>query len=113
MNVLVTGSNGFIGSWIVKTLRRKYNVIGCGRSITSKIDVDDYVKWDIGKEECPTRILNMKIDIVVHAVACKDIDDYNDDLIYTNCMGTYRIYQLVEQCKVKKLILISSTPDNN
>lgn len=110
MNILVTGSNGFIGSWIVKELRMAHTVIGCGRKEEPSSEVDDYVKWNIGYENVPAKLLAMEIGAVVHIAASKSTDDDDLELSFINLVGTH---QIINFCKAKKCntaILISSIP---
>lgn len=110
MRVLVTGSNGFVGSWIVKELKSKHYIIGCGTKEKAISDVDDYVRWDIGHEDIPANLLEMKIDAVVHAASSKSIDDTDLELSYANLLGTQRVTNLCRMPDTKIAILVSSIP---
>ncbi|MEH2945004.1 NAD(P)-dependent oxidoreductase [Lachnospiraceae bacterium KK002] len=112
MNILVTGANGFVGHWIVNVLKRKYYMIGSGTKRTATYDesLDEYIPWDLGHEPVPEILSEQKIDIIVHCAASKDMNDQSESLIYANCMGTYRIFQLAVTCRCKKIIFISSLP---
>ncbi len=112
MNVFVTGANGFVGHWIVNVLKRKYYIIGSGTKRTATYDesLDEYIPWDLGHEPVPEILSEQKIDIIVHCAASKDMNDQSESLIYANCMGTYRIFQLAVTCRCKKIIFISGLP---
>lgn len=110
MNILVTGSNGFIGRNIVKELMKNDSVIGCGRRGASLIEIDGYVKWDIASEICPEELYDRDFDVIVHAAASLDKDDKKEELITTNCLGTHRIYALAVRKHVKKVIYLSGLP---
>lgn len=110
MNILVTGSNGFIGRNIVKELMKNDCVIGCGRKENSLIDINGYVRWDMASETCPDELHDRKFDIIVHAAASLDKDDKKEELIATNCLGTHRVYALAARKHVKKVIYLSSLP---
>lgn len=110
MNILVTGSNGFIGRNIVKELVKKDCVIGCGRKEASQIETGGYVRWDIAGETCPDELYDREFDIIVHAAASLDKDDRKEELITTNCLGAHRIYTLAVRKHVKKVIYLSSLP---
>lgn len=110
MNVLITGCNGFIGGWIVKTLGQGSCIIGCGVEEHPQYSVDKYIKWNIGEEEIPIDFNDLKIDAIVHAAAVIDNNDANMNLIKVNCLGTHRIYQLARHKNVKVVVLIGSIP---
>lgn len=110
MKILITGSNGFIGRTIAKELSDEHYIIGCGTKNESDVKVDRYVRWDIGDEEIPAEISDMRIDAIIHAAASLDKDDRNKTLIRVNCLGTHRIYALARTISVKKVIYLSSIP---
>lgn len=102
MNVLVTGSNGLVGSWIVKELKKNHTVIGSGTKEKSTSDVDWYIRWDIGHEDIPASLLRLKIDAVVHAASNKSVNDDDLELSFANLVGTHRVINLcrIQKCKV-------------
>lgn len=52
MNVIVTGSNGFIGKHVCKYFKEKgLYVVGVGRHEQSMVDVDEYVCCDLSTDE--------------------------------------------------------------
>ena len=112
-NILVTGSNGFVGSSIVHELAKKNNIIGCGTRAEAaekeQKDLKTYVQWDIAHEECPEMLQQMEIDVIIHAAACLDKNDENPELVMTNCLGTHRIYQLAREKQVSKVFYISGS----
>ena len=110
MNILITGTNGFIGSWIVNRLQDNHNIIGCGTKEKSSSSVKHYVKWIIGHEEIPKELLNVGIDVVIHAASVIDEDDDNIELSYANLLGTHQIIKLCKKIECKMAILISSIP---
>lgn len=110
MNILITGTNGFIGGWIVDGLKDNHNIIGCGTKEKSSSSVNHYVKWIIGHEEIPKELLNAEIDVVIHAASVIDEDDDNLELSYANLLGTHQIIKLCRKIECKIAILISSIP---
>ena len=111
MRVLVSGSNGFIGSYICKRLYKENHVIGCGTSNYSKTkEVDEYVQWKIGVEPVPKVINDISIDAIVHAAASKNADDESRELMYTNCIGSHQIFVLAKNKCVKRVVYLSSIP---
>ena len=53
LKTLITGSNGFIGEYIVSELSDNVDVYGCGRNQFSKSDVLEYFCWDISSDDVP------------------------------------------------------------
>lgn len=110
MNVLVTGSNGFVGSWIVKELKKNHTIIGIGTKEESTSDVDWYFRWNIGHEDIPASLLSLKIDAVVHAASNLSLKDDDLELSFANLVGTHRVINLCRVQKCKVAILFSSIP---
>lgn len=110
MNVLVTGSNGYIGRWIANHLKREHTVIGCGRNDTSLCDVERYVRWDISDFEIPEMTIKLPLDAIVHVAASVTYDDFSESLVMSNCVGTFNITRLAVEKKCKKLIYFSGLP---
>lgn len=109
MNILITGSNGFIGSSVVDRLKKNNNIIGCGTQSLPKSNVNDYVKWNLGHEDIPQTLLDKGIEAIIHIAANKSTDDAELELSYANVVGTHRILNLCKK-KCKRIILISSIP---
>lgn len=112
MNVFITGVNGFIGRYLAKEFHKNGDtVIGCGKQVDNvSEDVDQYFQWDIGHSEIPYELMSVEIDHIIHAAASLDKDDDNIELIYTNCVGTHRIYHLAKEKHVNSVVLLSSIP---
>lgn len=110
MNVLVTGSNGFIGKNIVHELSQNYQVIGAGRGNRNLSEATDYFRWDIGKEPYPDKLLAKKPEIIIHGASSLDKNDCSSELAATNCLGTHRVYQIAKEIQPQLVILLSSVP---
>lgn len=110
MNVLVTGSNGFVGGIIAEHLKQKHYIIGVGTKEKSSHTVDRYIRWDIARDEINEDLLPDRIDVIIHAAANKDIDDASLDLSYVNCLGTQRVFNLALKKEVDKVFYISGAP---
>lgn len=110
MNILVTGSNGFVGGIIVEYLKQRHHVIGVGTKEKPSHTVDQYIRWDIARDEIDEDLLLDRIDVIIHAAASIDVDDTSLDLSYVNCLGTQRIFNLALKKAVKKVFYISSAP---
>lgn len=112
MKVLLTGSNGFIARSISKSFKENgFDVIGVGIEEKNKNPyVSTYCKWSLGHESIPNFLKKFKIDCIVHAASLIDGNDDNIELLYSNCIGTYQIYELSKALKVKSVIVLSSVP---
>lgn len=110
MNILITGSNGFVGKNLVERLRKNHYVIGTGTRSSSAVQVDRYIKWDLAYEEIPNELQKMKIDVIIHAAASIDMNDDSRELILSNCVGTHKIFILNQILNTKLSILVSSVP---
>lgn len=74
MNILVTGSNGFIGDHVCRYLKGKgHYIIGLGRKKTvfDSNHVNEYVQCDLSTEEALKIAdkVSVRIDAVVHLAA--------------------------------------------
>lgn len=112
MKVLLTGANGFIGNHIAKEFKKNNcDVFGVGlEKISNNKYLADYIKWNIGHEEIPNEIAKQRVDCIIHAASLIDGKDDNAELIYSNCLGTFRIYELAKIIGVQSIILLSSIP---
>ena len=73
MTILLTGSTGFLGSYLLKSfINRGYKVIALKRSISNTYRIEEYLNqvnlYDIDKTEISTIFENHKIDLVVNTV---------------------------------------------
>lgn len=115
MNILVTGSNGFIGSHVAKYLKGKGNhVCGLGRSAYPSIGavIDEYVQCDLATDDVeliPTKT-SKKIDVVVHLAADMRKEPHCVDVIGANCCGTQRLLEMCEKNEINTFIQLSSLP---
>ena len=86
---------GFIGSYIEKTLRDRYNTVGLSRRNGS--DLTDYSSINTRES---------KIDIIIHAAAIAS-DDYETSF-QTNVVGTLNLCKYAKKNRIKRFILLSS-----
>ncbi|MBR5648304.1 NAD-dependent epimerase/dehydratase family protein [Pseudobutyrivibrio sp.] len=111
MNVLVTGSNGFIGYHVCDYLKEKdFFIIGLGRSEQSKAHTDKYYSCDMCTPEVEEVFANESIDAVVHLAADMRREPYTTEVIMHNCVGTERILKFCTKYNVKVFTELSSLP---
>ncbi|MFR3818501.1 MAG: NAD-dependent epimerase/dehydratase family protein [Fusobacterium varium] len=111
MRILITGANGLIGRDIIKyfSINDNYHIIATSRGdkYIGKENIK-YIKADISEQDFVEKIINEKIDIIIHCGAEINFDNHNFKLIKTNCEGMYNIVDLALKSKCKKIIYISS-----
>lgn len=114
MNILVTGSNGFIGSHVSAYLLEKgHYVIGLGRREKPASLVNEYICCDMHSDEVENIFDNLKIDrvdAVVHLAADMRKEPYGVEVVAHNCVGTQRLLELCETNGVKAFVQLSSLP---
>lgn len=113
MNILVTGSNGFIGSNVCKYLKEQgCYVVGLGRAEVSRVKVDDYVQCDLSSEKTAHIFDGRKVDAVVHLAADMrhDCPESEIEVVYHNCVGTQRLLATCEANHVQVMVQLSSLP---
>ena len=111
VNVLVTGSNGFIGHHTVDFFKNKgMRVIGLGRNDESKAKTDAYYCCDMSSPEVEKVFQNEAIDAVIHLAADMRKEPYTTEVIMHNCVGTERILKLCTKHNVHVFTELSSLP---
>lgn len=114
LSVLITGSNGFIGSHTCTWFKnRGHYVIGLGRRAESISTVDEYICCDLYSEQVKnffnkTKI--KKIDAIIHLAADMRKEPYATNVLATNCVGTQRLLELCEEEKIPVFVQLSSLP---
>lgn len=103
MKVLITGSRGFLGTELVKKLKRSGDEI---------VECDILLGHDITKVDSIRKIFeeHKDIDSCVHLAAVSNLDIYDEDLKMgedINVLGTSYLIQLCDEYKVK--LFVAST----
>ncbi len=93
--VLITGSKGFIGTYVKKSLLEQNAIVELNRK-----DGFDITSFNSLKK------LDQKIDIIFHAAAIAD-DDYETSF-ETNVLGTLNLCRYAKEKGIKRFILLSS-----
>lgn len=115
MNILITGSNGFIGGHVAQYFKKKgHYIIGLGRSkiAYNTSVVDEYIQCNLATEkvnEIPN-IISSKIDAVIHLAADMRKEPHLIEVIGANCVGTQRLLELCQKEYIKVFLQLSSLP---
>lgn len=114
MNVLITGSNGFIGRNVCDFLRsRNIYVLGLGRQKQSIPIVDEYICCDMDSEQINDIISKVKvnhIDAIIHLAADMRKEPHNVEVVAHNCVGTQRLLEFAENNNIGVFLQLSSLP---
>lgn len=114
MRVLITGSNGFIGSSVASFFKEQLNweVIGVGRKNKPKNNVDEYICCDLEKKDADSLLAPAlkTCEAVIHLAADMRVEPHNVDVIRANCASTQRLLELCERCQIKVFLQLSSLP---
>jgi GDP-4-dehydro-6-deoxy-D-mannose reductase len=115
MNVAVTGSNGFIGSYLVNSLvQRGYNVYSISRSNTSNLAYlrksSNFLSCDFGNQNSIKNTFDkLDIDMIYHLAAQSNIPLSWKDPITTfnvNVNGTLTLLEIIRNSKADSKIHI-------
>ncbi len=110
--ILVTGINGFIGTYLAKQLNSEGKVVcGVGKNQILCTDCHESVSADISADDFIDKAINSisRCDAIVHLAANLDMKG-SAQTILTNCVGTYNICKLANYWNVEKMIYMSSIP---
>ncbi len=110
MKVLVTGSEGFVGKYLVKKLHEKKYDIYC----IDKIDIcrKQYFCHDLSLDipnDLYYKLVNLKFDVIIHLAAAKG--DYNlgyNDFYRDNVVASEKLINLVTDLSIKSVIMYST-----
>jgi FlaA1/EpsC-like NDP-sugar epimerase len=124
-NILITGAGGSIGSSLVRELIRfsPRRIVGYEVDETelyelffvlSESGVKSFlpIVGDIKNERKVEEVIKRyEIDIIYHSAAYKQVpfmERFPEEAIYTNVVGTYRLFEVALRCGVSRIINISS-----
>lgn len=102
MNILLTGSNGFIGNHVAKYLKSQgHYIIGLGRkeSATDPFAINEYIQCNLSSEKVSDipSLISTKIDAIIHLAADMRKEPHLVEVITANCVGTQRLLELCER----------------
>lgn len=115
MNILLTGSNGFIGGNVAAYLHQQgHYIVGLGRNdkpIVPSI-VDEYISCDLALDKVYSipKLVRTPIEAVIHLAADMRNEPYGVEVIHANCGGTQRLLEMCEQASIPTFLQLSSLP---
>lgn len=114
MNILVTGSNGFIGGHVCEYFINKGDyVIGLDLADNSIKKCDEYIKCDLSSpmvDDILNTVKAKKIDAVVHLAADMRGEPDTADVVKNNCTGTQRLIEFCINNGISSFVQMSSLP---
>lgn len=110
-NILLTGSNGFVGQEIAKCIADEGHIIGLGRKSENQCPyVEEYVSADLSKEGALDSLKGRKLDVIIHVAANLNMAGDDAKVITDNCLGTFYLTRLAVETGCSRFIFISSLP---
>lgn len=109
MNILITGSNGFIGKRLAQRfLDQNVHVVGSGRGATSLSHPNfTYIRGDIANlSSC--RAMTTDVDFIVHCAGKAGVWGSRESYFQANVTGTKNLLHAAQISGVKRFINISS-----
>lgn len=110
MNILITGSEGFVGLNLQKYFSKSNNTIhlidriSCSKKNYNKINLG---KFNFSLKN--TSFANAKIDLLIHLAAAKgDFMLSDDDFFNDNVLATQEVVKILEKLKIKNVIHYST-----
>lgn len=119
MTILLTGSTGFLGSYLLKSfIKSGYEVIALKRSISNTYRINDYlnhvVVYDIDKTKLSNIFENHKIDMVINTVTNYGrIDNKISSILDTNLIFGLKLLDESVSADVKAFINTDTLLDRN
>lgn len=106
-NVIITGHNGFIGSYLVEKLKKKYNLIGISNHNSNSSIIS--IKKDIRK--ISIKDFPKNIDYIIHLAAVTGVPSCErnpQNSFEINCDGTKKILEVARNLGSKFLYVSTS-----
>jgi nucleoside-diphosphate-sugar epimerase len=108
MNILITGSNGFIGKHLANKLTSNHKVIGHGKIRNNNSAVSDFFKIDINSQS-DWQVCLQNVNTIIHlaAAAHNNLND-SEYLNEVNNKGTVNLARQAVKSGVSRFIFIST-----
>lgn len=118
--VVITGIAGRLGQHLARRLHREWDVIGIDRRPVSTLPRDiEFHCVDIRRRKAENIFRQNKIDALIHLNIMHDPRRSVEEHHEFNVLGTQKIFELCEEQKIGKVVLLSSAnvygpaPGNN
>jgi len=111
MNILITGSNGFVGSRLMWFLEEKgHKVFGIDKRSYCLIEKHpNTILGDIRKKEDLAKFNHRKIDLIIHCAASKhDFGISEEEYFSDNEYGTKVLMEFASEADINKIIYYST-----
>lgn len=113
--ILITGGNGFIGSYLISALTSR-SLLVCGRVQPPSIEADKFIPFDLANDSLNVEML-ANVQTVIHCAAHVHVmnDTSTDPLIKFRQINTQATVNLAKQAAaagVKRFIFLSSIKVN-
>lgn len=102
--ILITGINGLIGGLLKEALAKKYEVIGLDKSPSKD---SSSIVVDIADFGATLPAFN-KIDTVIHLAANPNPNALWEEMLPSNILGTYNVFEAARQAGVGHIIFAST-----
>ena len=106
MRIVVTGSNGRIGRYVVRELSHAHSVTGFDRS-PEALDGAQHIAGDICDLEQCKRAFD-GAEVVVHLAAIPGPEGDGMNVMRTNVIGAYAVHQAAIACGVRRVVSAST-----
>ncbi|MEK9657763.1 MAG: SDR family oxidoreductase [bacterium] len=109
MNILLTGTSGFLGRFILNDLHRQgHNIIAVSRSKHQLPKGVSFYQQDLTQDKLSLKIKE-KIDLCIHLAAANEIDCQDaKQALMVNAWGTKQCLELAHQAGAKRFIYFST-----
>ena len=108
MKILITGTTGMLGSYLVKHLQKKYKIFSTGRSKKFKTSHNNYLSFDLKLDDYDQLYNWSKPNIVIHCAALTDVDYCEKNHEETFFVNIESISKIIKKFQSSKIIYIST-----
>ena len=108
--ILITGSESFVASFLIKSLKKKYNIIGI--DFLKKVKKTKKTNFNIDiRKPFLEKLKKIKIDYIIHLAAISNDNDAKKNptnCFETNVIGTLNMLDFANKKNVKNFIFAST-----
>lgn len=106
MNILLTGSSGFLGTYIKNNINKKHKIF---YGTTSNIQDKNYLKFDSLYKNIDEILKNQSIDCIIHnaSIIPKSFNEATYELFLKNTEMMKNLYKYAEKSHLSKFIYLS------